>query len=122
MSLFEELIGGFSKKRVLVIGDIMLDRFIWGNVSRISPEAPVPVVNVDKEAVYPGGAANVARNLVPFAQEVHMVGQVGDDRDGEVLAEILEQGGIDAAGVMRIVGCETITKTRIIARKQQVVR
>jgi D-glycero-beta-D-manno-heptose-7-phosphate kinase len=122
MSVFETLIKSFAEKKVLVIGDIMLDRFIWGNVSRISPEAPVPVVNVEKEAVYPGGAANVARNLVPFAGEVHIVGRVGEDRDGQILGQILGEGGIDAAGVLRTVDCETITKTRIIARKQQVVR
>src|SRR5215475_6093174 len=118
MKSFESLIGRFSGKRILVIGDIMLDRFIWGNVSRISPEAPVPVVNVEKEAVYPGGAANVARNLVPFAGEVHMVGRVGKDRDGQILAEILGDGGINSDGVLRTPDCETITKTRIIARKQ----
>jgi rfaE bifunctional protein kinase chain/domain len=91
-------------------------------VSRISPEAPVPVVNVDKEAVYPGGAANVARNLIPFAREVHMVGQVGKDRDGDILLDSLRAGGIEATGMLCNDDCETISKTRIIARKQQVVR
>jgi D-beta-D-heptose 7-phosphate kinase/D-beta-D-heptose 1-phosphate adenosyltransferase len=105
-----------------VIGDVMLDRFIWGNVSRISPEAPVPVVSIESEAVYPGGAANVARNLVPFAGGVHMVGRVGEDSDGDVLADILENGGIDASGILRSADCATITKTRVVARKQQVVR
>ena len=100
----------------------MLDRFIWGNVFRISPEAPVPVVNVSKEEIYPGGAANVARNLVPFAGKVEMVGQVGNDRDGDVLVEILQKGGIEAGGMLRATDCDTITKTRIIAHKQQVVR
>lgn len=118
----EALVKSFSDKKVIVIGDVMLDRFIWGNVSRISPEAPVPVVNVEKEAVYPGGAANVARNLVPFAGRVHMVGQVGDDRDGDILGDILESGGIDASGLLRNKNWDTITKTRIIARKQQVAR
>src|SRR5262245_1291886 len=122
MSSFEDLIKSFPDKRVLVIGDIMLDRFIWGNVSRISPEAPVPIVNVEKEAVYPGGAANVARNLVPFAGEVYIAGRAGKDRDGHILAEILQEGGINTAGVLRTLHSETITKTRIIARKQQVVR
>jgi D-glycero-beta-D-manno-heptose-7-phosphate kinase len=122
MNSLNRLIRGFSEKRILVIGDVMLDRFIWGNVSRISPEAPVPVVNVEKEAVYPGGAANVARNLVPFAREVHMVGQVGKDQDGEILVGILAAGGIEATGVLSNNRTETITKTRIIARKQQVVR
>ncbi len=122
MTRVDTLIRNFSEKKVLVVGDIMLDRFIWGSVSRISPEAPVPVVNVEKEAVYPGGAANVARNLVPFAQEVHIVGQVGKDQDGELLVGTLGAGGIDASGVLCNEFGETITKTRIIARKQQVVR
>ena len=122
MTTFESLIRSFSDKNVLVVGDIMLDRFIWGNVSRISPEAPVPVVSVEREEVYPGGAANVARNLVPFAQSVQMVGRVGHDRDGFTLREILEKGGIHASGVLRTKDCDTISKTRIVARKQQVVR
>src|SRR5262245_26662052 len=122
MKNFEKLIRSFPEKRILVIGDVMLDRFIWGNVFRISPEAPVPVVNVSKEEIYPGGAANVARNLVPFAGKVQMVGQVGSDRDGDVLVDILQEGGIEAGGMLRAAGCDTITKTRIIAHKQQVVR
>ncbi len=77
MTRVDTLIRNFSEKKVLVVGDIMLDRFIWGSVSSISPEAPVPVVNVEKEAVYPGGAANVAMNVVPFAPEVQIVGKVG---------------------------------------------
>src|SRR5580765_763608 len=121
MSFFETLVRSFAEKKVLVIGDIMLDRFIWGNVSRISPEAPVPVVNVEKEAVYPGGAANAARNLVPFAGEVHIMGRVGADLDGSTLKEILQNGGIDSTGVQRT-DSETTTKTRIIASNQQVVR
>src|SRR5215831_12436467 len=122
MTNIEQRIGNFSDKRILVIGDVMLDRFIWGNVSRISPEAPVPVVTVEKQEVYSGGAANVARNLVPFVQEVHMAGQVGRDQDGEILLGILSAGGIDASGVLCNQRYETITKTRVIARKQQVVR
>src|SRR5690242_20861952 len=101
MNRLENLIESFSGKKILVIGDVMLDRFIWGNVFRISPEAPVPVVNVSKEEIYPGGAANVARNLVPFAGKVQMVGQVGEDLDGGVLVNILQQGGIEAAGMLR---------------------
>src|SRR5215472_17577208 len=96
----EVYIQSFSRKKILVIGDIMLDRFIWGKVSRISPEAPVPVVTVEKEEIYSGGAANVARNLVPFAREVHMAGQVGRDPDGELLLETLAAGGIDTTGVL----------------------
>jgi D-beta-D-heptose 7-phosphate kinase/D-beta-D-heptose 1-phosphate adenosyltransferase len=122
MTNLEQRIRNFSDKRILVIGDVMLDRFIWGNVSRISPEAPVPVVTVEKEEVYSGGAANVARNLVPFAREVHIAGQVGPDQDGELLLAILSAGGMDATGVVCNQRYETTTKTRIIARKQQVVR
>src|SRR5215467_7696259 len=122
MADLEDRIRNFSNKRILVIGDVMLDRFIWGNVSRISPEAPVPVVTVEKEEVYSGGAANVARNLVPFAREVHIAGQVGPDQDGELLLGILTAGGMDATGVLCNQRYETTTKTRIIARKQQVVR
>src|SRR5262245_23772655 len=122
MNRCDTLISRFSEKNILVIGDLMLDRFIWGTVSRISPEAPVPVVNVEREAVYPGGAANVARNLVPFAGEVQMVGQIGRDQDGELLRGILSASGIDSDGLLCHEGCETITKTRVIARTQQVVR
>lgn len=122
MQHFESLVQSFSKQKVLVVGDVMLDRFIWGNVSRISPEAPVPVVNVEREALYPGGAANVARNLLPFSHGVYIVGQVGNDLDGRLLIENLESGGINAQGMLQTPGCETITKTRIIARKQQVAR
>src|SRR5262245_34195371 len=100
MNKIESRIRSFSNKKILVIGDIMLDRFIWGSVSRISPEAPVPVVNVEKEAIYPGGAANVARNLVPFAGEVHIAGRVGKDQDGLILADILQEGGINPRGVI----------------------
>src|SRR5215469_18558792 len=100
MANLQVYIQSFSRKKILVIGDVMLDRFIWGKVSRISPEAPVPVVTVEKEEIYSGGAANVARNLVPFAGEVHIAGQVGRDRDGELLLELLARGDIDAAGVL----------------------
>src|SRR5262245_28973119 len=122
MKHFESLIERFPQQRVLVVGDVMLDRFIWGGVSRISPEAPVPVVNVDREAVYPGGAANVARNLVPFAGNVQIVGRVGADPDGTALMQTLQAGGIGTDGVLRSDSVETITKTRVIARRQQIVR
>jgi D-beta-D-heptose 7-phosphate kinase/D-beta-D-heptose 1-phosphate adenosyltransferase len=122
MNSLKRIIEGFSKKRVLVIGDVMLDRFIYGNVSRISPEAPVPVVSVEEETVYPGGAANVARNLVPFAGDVLMVGRVGRDRDGRILDDVLKEGRIGTSGIFYSPDCGTIAKNRVIARKQQVVR
>jgi D-beta-D-heptose 7-phosphate kinase/D-beta-D-heptose 1-phosphate adenosyltransferase len=114
--------GEFSRKRVLVAGDLMLDEFIWGRVSRISPEAPVPVVNVVSESYYPGGAANVARNVREFTPHTIVLGRVGADRYGCRLLELLGACGIDTAGVQRDPSAATTVKTRIIARNQQVVR
>src|SRR5207248_1284341 len=91
----EQLIQNFSSKRLLVIGDLMLDEFIWGNVKRISPEAPVPVVEVDREGFFPGGAANVARNLREFGSGVHVMGMVGADTHGDHLKKLLENEAID---------------------------
>jgi D-beta-D-heptose 7-phosphate kinase/D-beta-D-heptose 1-phosphate adenosyltransferase len=118
----ERLIGEFSRKRFLVIGDLMLDEFIWGKVSRISPEAPVPVVNVASESYYPGGAGNVACNLRAFTPYTMVLGRVGADRYGCQLLELLRKSGIDTAGVQQDGAVSTTVKTRIIARNQQVVR
>lgn len=108
--------------RILVIGDVMLDEFVWGKVSRISPEAPVPVVEVNGESSYPGGAANVARNLQPFCCAVDLCGLTGCDLSAERLSAILEGDGISARGLVAAKGFPTIVKTRIVARQQQVVR
>jgi D-beta-D-heptose 7-phosphate kinase/D-beta-D-heptose 1-phosphate adenosyltransferase len=116
------LIGDFTGKRLLVIGDLMLDEFIWGNVSRISPEAPVPIVNVTGESYYPGGAANVARNLREFTDHVAVMGVTGSDAAGQKLLKLLEECGIDIHGVQQESVVTTTVKTRIIARHQQVVR
>ena len=118
----EEILSRASSKRVLVIGDLMLDEFVWGKVGRISPEAPVPVVEVTGESFYPGGAANVARNLRDFVQCASVVGLVGADRGGRQLRELLDEGGIDTAHLVEDATFPTIVKTRIIARQQQVVR
>ncbi len=118
----DQLLTQFSKKRVLVIGDIMLDRFVWGNVTRISPEAPVPVVHVQKEEFYPGGAANVARNLAPFSEFTSLVGIAGQDEFAKTLQEELSKGHIANDGILLDPNFETIVKTRIFARHQQVVR
>lgn len=99
----------------------MLDEFIWGKVSRISPEAPVPVVAVDRETFYPGGAANVARNLREFTPATAVLGLTGDDAAGTRLRQLLSEGGIEAGGLVARPGPTTV-KTRIIARTQQVVR
>jgi len=109
-------------KRILVIGDLMLDEFVWGKVGRISPEAPVPVVEVTGESFYPGGAANVARNLREFIGHVAVIGLIGSDRGGRQLRELLAAQKIEMADAIEDTGFPTIVKTRIIARNQQIVR
>ncbi len=116
------LLAGFAGRRVLVAGDLMLDEFIWGKVSRISPEAPVPVVNVTGESYFPGGAANVARNVREFTPGVAVMGLAGADGSGRRLLALLAACGIDTSGVQEDPSFATIVKTRIIARNQQVVR
>jgi D-beta-D-heptose 7-phosphate kinase/D-beta-D-heptose 1-phosphate adenosyltransferase len=110
------------KQRLLVVGDVMLDEFVWGKVSRISPEAPVPVVEVQSESFYPGGAANVARNLRPFCRAVQISGMVGRDAAASRLRSLLNEEDIDTDGLIESSEIPTIVKTRIIARQQQVVR
>ena len=118
----QHLLESARKQRLLVIGDVMLDEFVWGKVSRISPEAPVPVVEVQRESSYPGGAANVARNLRPFCASVQISGMIGMDSHGEKLKSLLHEEGIETSGLVEAPGFATIVKTRIIARQQQVVR
>ena len=91
---FDQIAAEFPKKRLLVIGDVMLDGYVWGRVSRISPEAPVPVVEVVRESFFPGGAANVARNVRECGAEVYVMGLVGKDSTADRLRSILENGGI----------------------------
>ncbi|MCX7866004.1 D-glycero-beta-D-manno-heptose-7-phosphate kinase [Limisphaera sp. VF-2] len=108
--------------RVLVVGDVMLDRFIWGQVSRISPEAPVPVVEFERESFMPGGAANVARNWVALGGQAELFGVVGPDAEGDQLRQLLRQQGIGCRGLLTCPDRFTSVKTRIVAQKQQVVR
>jgi D-beta-D-heptose 7-phosphate kinase/D-beta-D-heptose 1-phosphate adenosyltransferase len=108
--------------RIVVIGDLMLDEFVWGKVGRISPEAPVPVVEVTGESFYPGGAANVARNLREFVENVAVLGMVGKDRSGQQLRQLLSAQNIDISNAIEDDAFRTIVKTRIIALHQQVVR
>lgn len=118
----EALIANFAEKRILVIGDLMLDEFLWGKVSRISPEAPVPVVEVVKEEWFPGGAANVARNLAEFSKNVRIMGVTGDCAHAAHLKRLLTSEGINVDAVQSHACYQTIVKTRIIARQQHVVR
>ncbi len=116
------ILSAASSKRILVIGDVMLDEFVWGKVSRISPEAPVPVVEVSTESSYPGGAANVGRNLAEFTSSVRVLGAIGRDAFGAQLRGLLEGERIRTDCLVEVPGFPTIVKTRIIARQQQVVR
>jgi D-glycero-beta-D-manno-heptose-7-phosphate kinase len=112
----------FAAARILVVGDIIMDEYIWGNVSRISPEAPVPVVDVEQETKMLGGAANVIRNLATLGARPILCGVVGDDPTGEEIITALRHMGLSADGVVREVGRPTSIKTRIVAHNQQVVR
>jgi D-glycero-beta-D-manno-heptose-7-phosphate kinase len=122
LNKLQRILDRASSKRIVVIGDLMLDEFVWGKVGRISPEAPVPVVEVTGESFYPGGAANVARNLREFVDRVAVIGLFGRDRSGQRLRELLAQDRIDVSGAVEDETFRTIVKTRIIARNQQVVR
>lgn len=118
----KELISKFNKSNILVIGDIILDQYIKGDVSRISPEAPVPVV-VQEESFYkPGGAANVANNLRSLGAGVTLVGKIGRDLEGRTILRELKKNTIDTDGVFVDSALPTILKTRVIAQHQQIVR
>ena len=108
--------------RVLIVGDLMLDQFVWGRVDRISPEAPVPVVHVTKEDARPGGAGNVVSNVAALGGRAAVGGVIGRDAAGARLRQELGRLGADTAGVVTTGEAATICKTRIIAQQQQVVR
>lgn len=118
----KESLQHFSNSRILVIGDVMLDHFVWGNVRRISPEAPVPVVEVVREDLFPGGAANVARNLAEFTMHSFIMGRVGRDADAARLCDLMREEGVSTDTLIVNDGLPTISKTRIAARQQQIVR
>jgi len=118
----QKTLESFPKAKIVVVGDIMMDRFIWGKVSRISPEAPVPVVVVEKETFLFGGAANVVHNIHALGGEALLCGVVGEDEIGQRLLEDLTQLGLETRGVLVEEGRQTTMKTRIIAHHQQVVR
>lgn len=116
------ILAGAAHSRALVIGDVMLDHFLWGQVGRISPEAPVPVVDFERENFIPGGAANVARNLAALGIPVELYGAVGRDSAAGHLKRLLTQQGIGSSGLYADPNRFTSVKTRIIAHQQQVVR
>lgn len=117
-----ELVGRFEALRILVLGDVMLDRYIWGRVERISPEAPVPVVRVERESTMLGGAGNVARTIASLGARAALVALVGDDDAGELVADRLSDWKIDASGMIVDALRPTTQKTRVIAQAQQMLR
>ncbi len=118
----KDLFKKFSKTGVLVIGDLMVDRYIWGKVKRISPEAPVPGVEVTKENLLLGGAANVAHNLQSLGGKVFITGTIGSDDTGKILTNKLTEIGFNTDGIIIDNDRPTTVKTRVIAHNQQVVR
>src|SRR6185312_12963499 len=112
----------FSGRRVLVVGDLMLDQYIRGSVSRISPEAPVPVVRVTGETFIPGGAGNVVSNLAALGAHVSVVGVVGEDSAGQVLLQQFRDKAVEVDGVCVDVDRLTTQKCRVVAERQQAVR
>ncbi|MDF1537211.1 MAG: D-glycero-beta-D-manno-heptose-7-phosphate kinase [bacterium] len=117
-----ELLARLEGKKVLVIGDLMIDEYIWGGVTRISPEAPVPIVGVTSETLRPGGAANVASNIFSLKGKVELCGVLGDDQMGRWLKGEMGKKGTGTRGIISVPGRPTTVKTRVIAHNQQVVR
>jgi rfaE bifunctional protein kinase chain/domain len=117
----QEIISNFPNLKIAVIGDIILDKYLWGEVERISPEAPVPIVDVKKETVSLGGAANVANNIVSLGATAYMVGVIGDDENGRIIEKLLKDRGINPV-LLKDLSRPTVEKTRVIAVSQQLIR
>lgn len=116
------LVSQFGGKRIAVVGDLMVDRYYWGSVHRVSPEAPVPVVEVESESVRLGGAANVAHNILSLGGEPVLVGLIGNDHTGQVFLEVMKESDLDTRGIVVDASRPTTVKTRVIAHNQHVVR
>jgi rfaE bifunctional protein kinase chain/domain len=117
-----QILAGFAGRRVAVVGDIMIDRYYWGHVGRISPEAPVPVVEIDSEQVRFGGAANVANNIRCLGGTPLLIGLIGDDHPGKSFLEMLLEQNMESEGLVLDAERPTTIKTRVIAAGQHVVR
>ena len=117
-----ELLQKFHGRKIAVLGDLMIDRYYWGSVRRVSPEAPVPVVEVESESVRFGGAANVANNIQALGGIPVLLGIIGDDHPGSLFTSMLREQGMDAGGVIVDADRPTTIKTRVIAAGQHVVR
>lgn len=121
-SRLEQLFTGFAGKRIAVIGDLMVDRYFWGSVNRISPEAPVPVVEVESQSTRLGGAANVANNVSSLGGIPIMIGVIGNDDGGQTLKGLIGDSGFPVSGLVVDADRPTTIKTRVIAHHQHVVR
>ena len=119
---FDKLFAGFSTIKVAVVGDVMLDTYWWGHVDRISPEAPVPVVALDKRELRIGGAGNVALNLVALGAQVNIFSVLGEDEEGRALDQLLTDSGVDTSFIIFSSERITTNKVRIISRNQQMMR
>lgn len=117
-----EIINSISNLRIAVIGDVMLDRYFWGSVSRISPEAPVPVVDLERESFHLGGAANVAANLKSLGARPYLFGVVGSDNFAKIFKDIAINQGIEPSGIYEDSSRPTTLKTRVIGNNQQLIR
>jgi len=115
-------ISKFEKCHVLVVGDVMVDEYMWGDVDRISPEAPVQVVSIKNENYALGGAGNVVNNIVALGAKVSIAGVVGTGRNGQLLIDQFKDIGVDTAGIVKDPDRPTTQKTRIIAANQHVLR
>jgi rfaE bifunctional protein kinase chain/domain len=121
-SRYAELVRAMAGRSLLVVGDLMLDEYLHGRATRVSPESPVLVVNVERDEWKPGGAANVAHNLLALSGRAAVVGAVGDDSCGRRLRSLLAAAGADVTGIVTLPGRPTTRKTRIVAHNQQVLR
>lgn len=122
MEQYLNIIRNFKNQKILVVGDIMLDEYVWGDVNRISPEAPIPILDVKKIEYVPGGVANVAHNIKSLGDEVTLVGVIGPEDKGKILKEILGKKGINTDGIIIDEKRRTTVKTRAVAKNQQLVR
>jgi len=121
-SRYQKIISKFKDKNIIIVGDIMLDVYYWGDVHRISQEAPVPVVNITNENVRAGGAGNVATNLSGLNSNPFLIGVLGEDENGNTLLKELKDKVISTAGIVQVKDRSTIVKTRVIAQNQQMIR
>src|SRR5512138_2611600 len=121
-SRVDELLSAIGTRKVVVLGDVMLDEFVWGDVTRISPEAPVPVVDVRRESIHLGGAANVLANLISLGAKSTVIGVIGNDEPGRRLRDNLNSLGANLDGLVVDNSRPSTLKTRIIAHNQLVVR